>query len=91
MLHEDNSLHLIQTLQGEGPAASPCSWQWVPIAPRHLLKMKKQCPVLRVGGKHRQEAAPRVGDTARHTGAQPRGPHLPGSTDTAGSSIVTPA
>lgn len=61
VLHEENSLHFIQTLQSEGPAAGTgCSMD--------LLKMKEQCLVLRVGGNHGQGAAPRGGDTARHQG-----------------------
>lgn len=90
MLPKENCLCLIQTLQGETPAASPCSWHWVPTCSMALLKMKKECPVLRVGGKHGQEAAPRGGG---HCQAQLRGPYLPGagSTDTAGRPVATPA
>lgn len=77
----------------------PAAGTECPHAPWHFLKMKNECLVVRVEGNHRQEAAPQRGGHCQALGVQLRGPHLPalgqglapGSTDSPGRAVVTPA
>lgn len=88
-----HKLFRVKLLQPHPAAGTGC-----PHAPWHFLKMKKECLMVRVGGNHRQEAAPQSGEQCQAHRAQLRGSHLPaleqalapGSTDTPGRAVVTP-